>query len=388
MSSPARTARSQASLHPSQLSYAFKPNGKNDDRSGYIRQAMVRGQTGLYYDLPSMTIGGRKDVRTINMAKTSADRDSYIRATHMPSAPYVDLPGMAESAVKRCKSPNLARASSSGDRCAQLLRQPFPMSTYVDLPGIAESILKSPRGSYPFKSGREVQIVGMDKGRLKVLESPNKTIPVSPAHNLSYDVPGMAEELSRSRKGSLAFRVSSPRFKSPGTPQTPSVRNGCASDGEKTPPRTMSPGHRRGTPLSTQSRPSSPPGIAEAILKSPRGTLAFRTSSVRDSYIRAFPKTNDLCYDVPGMSGVIYSSPKSETHKAGANACGVVRRVESPLRYVSPTRSSEIRAKLAHEQRRQIERTRALQAEGDINAQSVRSRLSLSMDTRSLDMSA
>ncbi|CUG06245.1 Hypothetical protein, putative [Bodo saltans] len=337
--SPVRAASPNSSIRRAQsptssLSYAFKSNGKNDDRAGYIRSS--HQPRDLYYELPGMADDIKKsNVRGPKFATMSTNRASYI--THSANGPtglYYDLPGMATK----------------------------PTSRSVDFS----------RGSE--RDGKDL------------LKSSNSLRPGSPAQtrssrDLIYDLPGMAEEQRLSRKGSASFRLSSARFPSPtkspahhvtqrsdantighdARSQTSPLKrtNSMSSSSFKmTSPRFPSP--TRETSRRFQVEPYDIPGMASSVLKSPHGSASFRYTSKRDSYVKAFPQCSDLIYDIPGMSGVTYGPILSTSPGPSSSVSRVVsptKRPPSPSRafgqeaaafagprFASPTKASAARA--------------------------------------------
>jgi hypothetical protein len=356
-SSPA--ARFQRSVTPTSVTsptsagphvkgtYAFLPNGKNDDRSGYIR-AHSRPIHDLYYDLPGI---GSSRSRTPDLSKSTqrGSRTDFQKQIHMGTGLYYDLPGMAEKPTTR--SPNLAKSVFAGDRTAYLRAINFPKSEYIPLPGMADEIQRDRRGSLAFR-------LVTSSSRDSHVRASHKTT------GLVYDVPGIAETLARdAMKGTAAFRMSSPNR---GSPIRSSRKSSADADAFSC--RTSSPDRRRGSALPGGAVDASVvgarfsvdayvlPGMADEVLKSPKGSLAFRTTSPRGDYIRQFQKTNDLCYDIPGMSGVVYSkaptSPRPQSssrqqQQVLSPSCGVHRGhgrgVEAGRRFDSPTKASTAR---------------------------------------------
>jgi hypothetical protein len=337
--SPARAASPNSSLRRAQsptssLSYAFKSNGKNDDRAGYIRSS--HQPRDLYYDLPGMADHVKSsNVKGPKFATMSTNRSSYIgHSANGPTGLYYDLPGMATK----------------------------PTSRSVDFS----------RGSE--RDGKDL------------LKSSNSLRPGSPAltrssRDLIYDLPGMAEEQRLSRKGSASFRQSSARFPSPAkspahhvtqrsdantighevrSQPSPLKRTSSISSAsfKMTSPRFPTP--TRETSRRFQVEAYDIPGMASSVLKSPHGSASFRYTSKRDSYVKAFPQCSDLIYDIPGMSGVTYGpilstspGPSSSVSRVGSPT----KRPASPSRtfsqdvafpgprFASPTKASAARAR-------------------------------------------
>ena len=247
--------------------YAFLPNGKNDDRGQYIR-AHAQKIHDLYYDLPGIA-SGRAKTPDLSKSTQRGERCDFQKQIHMGTGLYYDLPGMAEA--KSTKAPDLSKSSYSGDRAAYLKAMHFPKSEYIPLPGMADEIQKDTRGSLAFRLATSAS----RDSHIKASHKPT---------GLVYNVPGMADELKRdAMKGTAAFRMSSPR---------------------RSTPESRSAG-KTGARFSVDAY--NLPGMADEIKKSSSGTFAFRTTSPRGDYIRQFQKTNDLHYDIPGMSGVVYS---------------------------------------------------------------------------------
>lgn len=292
----------------STLSYAFKSNGKNDDRSGYIRS--THQPLDLYYDLPGMSDSIRKsNVKGPKFATMSGDRSTYVSKGLKggPTGLYYDLPGMASK----------------------------PSSRAVD-----------------FSRGSERRASDLLKHSSSL--HPGSPIVTRAVRDLVYDLPGMADELRLSRKGSASFRMTSPRFGSPARTPAHDVtqRSDANTIGHEV--RTTSSPLKKSSSMSSASfkmtapRFPSPtregqkrfsvdaydlPGMASSVLKSPNGTASFRFSSKRDSYVKAFQRTSDLVYDIPGMSGVIYGPMY-----ASPGCSLVASRVGSPNRRPSSPR--------------------------------------------------
>lgn len=329
--SSARRAQSPMSREPA-LSYAFKSNGKNDDRAGYVRSS--HQPLDLYYDLPGMADNVKKsNVKGPTFAKMSCNRSSYLKSASGPTGLYYDIAGMAAK----------------------------PSSRAVDF-------------------GR-----GSERGAKELLKSSNPIRPSSPAltrssHDLIYDLPGMAEEQRLSRKGSASFLMTTPRFPSPTrspahhvTQRSDANTIGHEARQQSSPLKSVNSMSSASFRMTTARFPSPTreaqkrfqvdaydiPGIASSVLKSPHGTASFRYTSKRDSYVKAFPKSADLIYDIPGMSGVTYGpmlsnspGPSSSVSRVGSPT----RRQSSPTRgfvgaefagprFASPTKASAARAR-------------------------------------------
>jgi hypothetical protein len=240
---------------------------------------------------------------------------------------YYDLPGMAEKPDTR--APNLAKSVFSGDRSSYLKHINFPKSEYIALPGMADEIKSDRRGSLAFK------LSGSGGSRDSYVQAAHKTT------GLVYNVPGMAESLARDSKGSAAFRMSSPRRT--GSPRTSSPSRNPAAGGRESPRHSPAEGVGTGgalPPGAADARvvggrfsvdPYDIPGMAEAVLRSPKGTAAFRMTSPRGDYVKKFQQTNDLIYDIPGMSGVVYGSGGGERRRSPIRQQQQQQQLGSPV---------------------------------------------------------
>lgn len=304
--SPSRLDTSSVAI--SELSYAFKPSGKYE-RDTYLKESQRMHD--LCYDVPGMADIIKKKSSGIAFSKMTSDRRSFASTSRHVTGLFYDLPGMATK-------PDTRAATFKGTgHCG-------------------------PEGRFSSPVGR-----GTEKRA---------------CHDLHYNVPDIVEELRRSKKGSASFRATSPRLmyipppspahdiparsaigtiahecNSPTRTQSPLK---CSASFRMTSPRFPSPKKGSGSPFTVESYDL--PGIAANALKSPGGTCSFRNSSCRDSYVKAFPRTNDLIYDLPGIGGKIYhqseESVTSPTRGRTANVTSPLRG--SPARYLSPTAAS------------------------------------------------
>eukprot|EP00331_Platyophrya_macrostoma_P007697 CAMPEP_0176429582 /NCGR_PEP_ID=MMETSP0127-20121128/13789_1 /TAXON_ID=938130 /ORGANISM="Platyophrya macrostoma, Strain WH" /LENGTH=357 /DNA_ID=CAMNT_0017811399 /DNA_START=109 /DNA_END=1182 /DNA_ORIENTATION=+ len=339
--SPSRRAVSPTSA-ASARSYAFKTNGKNDDRCGYIRA--THQPNDLYYDLPGISDDVKKaKIKGPSFATMSGDRyQHHAAAKAHASAPYYDLPGMADIAASKRRGPDFNR---------------------------------SPPRQLDGSVG-----VGLRTSPAKKHASPTR----SQINDISYDVPAFTDELARSTKGSAAFRMTSPRLSyipRPTAGHDVPLRSATGTIAHETSPLRKASDASCASFRYTADRFKSPtkksgeaftvaaydiPGMAETVLKSPRGSASFRsTTSGRDSHIKAFPKFSDLSYDIPGMGerqqsySSLAGSPgylsRRNSMSLGATVLSVavpssesgdsLKRGSTPTRrsaagYLSPTRSS------------------------------------------------
>jgi len=305
-SSGAESRRSSIRSTNRKGSYAFIPNGKNDDRSAYIREG--RRCQDLIYDIPGMGDVTKNAVKTPRFDTTSqSQRFQYVTQTPFPTGLYYDLPGMAQKPAT--KAVDFRKQSHVTDRATYIpVARPSQDVGFIALPGIAEDVTKSNKGTLAFR---------LTTRRDSYIRSGAKP------HDLMYDIPGVADMVLKDKVHG-AFRATSPRTRPLSPPKKGEAYSVCAYN---------------------------VPGMAEEVSRSKHGSLAFRTSSDRSSFIRAFPKTNDLVYDVPGMSGIVYEkpTPRRSSAVAAAERERLTRQDQTPptpppvRRYDSPTRCSAAR---------------------------------------------
>eukprot|EP00744_Colponema_vietnamica_P003143 GILI01004856.1.p1 GENE.GILI01004856.1~~GILI01004856.1.p1 ORF type:complete len:259 (-),score=33.85 GILI01004856.1:359-1135(-) len=121
----------------------------------------------------------------------SCARDSYIRATHQPTALYYELPGMADKMGSRDMTRySFGQSPSTRDSFVKATRKCLDV-TYA-VPGMAEAIQRDPRGSYAFKSsGQGDRMTYITKHMKEVIKrEPHK-------------VPGMADSLHQKHYGTF-----------------------------------------------------------------------------------------------------------------------------------------------------------------------------------------